>query len=127
MIPREKLASVYAAADVCVVPSHYESFGLVAIEAMACGTPVVASDVGGLRYTVVHRETGLLAPVQDDRAFAGSIRLLLDDPALAGRMGREGARLVRQLFTWSAVAERLEGHYANVAVRLGARGVGKGA
>jgi glycosyltransferase involved in cell wall biosynthesis len=127
MVPREKLASVYAAADVCVVPSHYESFGLVAIEAMACGTPVVASDVGGLRYTVVHRETGLLAPVRDDRAFAGSIRLLLDDPALAARMGREGTRLVRQLFTWSAVAERLEGLYASVAVRLGTRGVGKGA
>ncbi|MFN3430997.1 MAG: glycosyltransferase, partial [Candidatus Sericytochromatia bacterium] len=105
--------------------SHYESFGLVAIEAMACGTPVVASDVGGLRYTVVHRETGLLAPVLDDRAFAASLRLLLEDPALRARMGHEGARLVRRLFTWSAVAERLEGLYAGVSARLGARGVGK--
>jgi glycosyltransferase involved in cell wall biosynthesis len=52
----------YAAADVCVVPSHYEPFGLVAIEAMASGTPVVASNVGGLQFTVVHEETGLLAP-----------------------------------------------------------------
>lgn len=111
MVPPDRLATVYAAADVCVVPSHYESFGLVAIEAMGCGTPVVASDVGGLRYSVVHRETGLLAPVQNQRAFAAAIRLLLDDAPLRARMGREGVRLVQGTYTWRAVAARLEGHY----------------
>jgi glycosyltransferase involved in cell wall biosynthesis len=116
MVPPDRLATVYAAADVCVVPSHYESFGLVAIEAMGCGTPVIASDVGGLRYSVVHRETGLLARVRDDRAFAGAIRLLLDDPSLRTRMGREGIRLVQGTYTWRAVAERLEGHYQAAAV-----------
>ncbi|HEY9720850.1 MAG TPA: glycosyltransferase [Oscillatoriaceae cyanobacterium] len=109
-----RLPLVYGAADLCVVPSHYESFGLVAIEAMGCGTPVVASEVGGLRYTVIHRETGLLVPPRNDEAFAGAITLLLDDPALRARMGAAGARLVQRVFTWDAVAERLEGLYQSL-------------
>lgn len=106
-----ELASVYAAADLVVVPSHYESFGLVAVEAMACGTPVVASDVGGLRYTVIHRETGLLAPARDPVAFARAIGCLLDEPALRLHMGQAGARLVDKLFRWERVAEQLEALY----------------
>lgn len=123
----EALAAVYSAADLCVVPSHYESFGLVSIEAMGCGTPVVASDVGGLRYSVVHRETGLLAPAQDEQAFAGSIRLLLADEPLRARMGRAGARLVQRMFTWRAVAERLEALYDGLAADRRPRRVGNGA
>lgn len=69
----ENLHLYYAAADVSVVPSHYEPFGLVAIEAMASGTPVVASDVGGLQFTVIPEITGLLAPAKDDAAFAKAI------------------------------------------------------
>lgn len=113
----EALAPVYRAADVVVVPSHYESFGLVAIEAMACGTPVVASDTGGLRYAVVHRETGLLAPVRDEAAFASAIGLILGDPGLRARMGRDAARLVASMYTWDAVAAKLEGVYAGLGAR----------
>lgn len=113
-LDHDRLAMAYGAADVVVVPSHYESFGLVAVEAMACGVPVVASEVGGLRYSVVHRETGLLVPARDARAFSAAIALLLADPALARRMGAEGARLVQRLFTWRAVAARLEALYREV-------------
>src|SRR5262249_7174131 len=67
--PQEALAQYYAAADVLVMPSHYESFGMVVLEAMACGTPVVASRVGGLTSTVVHERTGLLVPVGAWHAF----------------------------------------------------------
>ena len=112
-VERERLPEVYAAADVCVVPSRYESFGLVAVEAMGCGTPVVASETGGLRYSIVHRETGLLAPPGDHEAFASAIGLLLDDPALRASMGLAASRLVGRMFTWSAVARRLESVYAS--------------
>ncbi len=115
----EALAPVYRAADVVVVPSHYESFGLVAIEAMGCGTPVVASDTGGLRYAVVHRETGLLAPVRDEAAFAAALGLLVDDEALRARMGRAAARLVASLYTWDAVAAKLEGLYGGLVAQPG--------
>jgi glycosyltransferase involved in cell wall biosynthesis len=111
-VDQADLGMVYSAADLCVVPSHYESFGMVAIEAMACGTPVVASEVGGLRYSVVHRETGLLAKPQDPASFASGISLLLDDHVLRDAMGRSGARLVGELFTWDAIAARLEDVYA---------------
>lgn len=73
----------YGAADVSVVPSHYEPFGLVAIEAMACGTPVIASDVGGLKFTVVPEETGLLVPPKDVDAFANAIDRILSQEAWA--------------------------------------------
>lgn len=116
-VEQERLAMVYSAADVCVVPSHYESFGMVAIEAMACGTPVVASDVGGLRYSVVHRETGLLARARDPESFASAISLLLEDRPLREVMGRSGARLVAELFTWDAIASRLEDLYASLVAR----------
>ena len=64
------------------MPSHYESFGMVVLEAMACGAPVVASDVGGLASTVVHEQTGLLVPVGDTMAFAQAILRLLRSPEL---------------------------------------------
>lgn len=110
-VGREKLPFVFSAADLCVVPSHYESFGLVAIEAMACGTPVVASDVGGLRFSVIHRVTGLLAPARDEAAFADAIGLLLDSPDMRTAMGEAAQALVKRAFTWDAVAERLETTY----------------
>jgi hypothetical protein len=66
MVGHDRLPLYYIAADVSVVPSHYESFGLVALEAMACGTPVVASDVGGLKFSVVSEQTGLLVTAQSE-------------------------------------------------------------
>ena len=78
-VDHERLPLYYNAADVCVVPSHYESFGLVAVEAMASGVPVVASRVGGLTGTVQDGETGYLIPWLCPEPFAERIELLLDN------------------------------------------------
>ncbi|MEG4282316.1 glycosyltransferase family 1 protein [Microcoleus sp. A006_D1] len=106
-LSRDILPAYYAAADVCVVPSHYEPFGLVAIEAMACRTPVVVSDVGGLKYTVVSRETGLLAPPKNAAAFAGAIDRLLVDSVWRQQLGQAGRRRVQTYFSWDGVASQL--------------------
>jgi D-inositol-3-phosphate glycosyltransferase len=106
-----QLPAYYAAADVCVVPSHYEPFGLVAIEAMASGTPVVASDVGGLQYTVVPEETGLLAPPQDEAAFAAAIARILTNPSWQKQLGEASRKRVQAHFSWDGVATQLSDLY----------------
>jgi D-inositol-3-phosphate glycosyltransferase len=108
------LSIYYAAADVCVVPSHYEPFGLVAIEAMASRTPVVASRVGGLQFTVVPDVTGLLVRPQDDEQFASSIDAILNDPALRDEMGNAGHDRVIKSFSWSGVGLRLSQLYTHL-------------
>lgn len=113
-IPQSGLPSYYAAADICVVPSLHEMFGLVALEAMACGTPVVASDAGGLRELVRHGETGLLCRPGDAAALAGALDALLGDASLAERMGVQGAFRAER-FTWDASAARLAAVYEQVA------------
>ncbi len=112
-VPQERLPLYYNAADVCAVPSFYESFGLVALEAMACGVPVVAARVGGLSATVRDGENGFLVPWRDPAAFAERIGWLMRDPALRGRMGR-AARLTAQRFTWSGVSRQLEALYVRL-------------
>jgi D-inositol-3-phosphate glycosyltransferase len=104
------LAYYYSAAEVCVVPSYYESFGLVALEAMACGTPVIASRVGGLQHTIEEGETGFLVPAGDAQALAQKLRLVLCDAELRERLGRN-ARLSTQAYTWKAVADRMQAVY----------------
>jgi len=101
------LPMYYAAADVCVVPSHYEPFGLVAIEAMACRTPVVASDVGGLKFTVVPEVNGLLVPPQDETAFAKAIDRILSDPTLRDNLGQTARQRVEIVLSWDSVASQL--------------------
>lgn len=110
-VEHAELAFYYAAADVCVVPSHYEPFGLVAIEAMASSTPVVASEVGGLKYTVVNEETGLLAPPKDPAAFATAIARILDDPQWRDRLGKAARARVESQFSWDGVAKQLDELY----------------
>lgn len=110
----EILPVYYAAADVCVVPSHYEPFGLVAIEAMSCGTPVVASDVGGLQFTVVPEETGLLAPPKDDVAFAAAIDRILLDSNFRNRLGQAARVRVENKFSWEGVAKQLSDLYTQL-------------
>ena len=110
----DTLPSYYAAADVCVVPSHYEPFGLVAIEAMASETPVVASDVGGLQYTVVPEETGLLAPPKDDTAFAVAIDRILANPEWAKELGKKARVRVEKQFSWDGVASQLGELYTHL-------------
>ena len=102
--PQEALARYYAAADVFVMPSHYESFGMVVLEAMACGTPVVASEVGGLPSTVIHGDSGLLVPSGDWRAFAQAISRLLASPHLQRAMRQAGPERARA-FAWPHVVE----------------------
>ena len=85
--PHTRLAEFYRAAEVCIVPSRAESFGLVALEAAACGTPVVAASVGGLRSLVDDGTTGFLVDSRDPAAYAAPVATLLDDPQLAAEMG----------------------------------------
>ena len=110
-IGHDLLPLYYTAADVCVIPSHYEPFGLVAIEAMACGTPVVASDVGGLRFTVMPEETGLLVPPQNVDAFAGAIDRILADEIWAQKLRKQASIRVQQNFSWTGVAIQLSDLY----------------
>lgn len=113
-ISDELLPAYYTAADVCVVPSHYEPFGLVAIEAMACGTPVVASDVGGLQFTVVSEETGLLAPPKDEVAFAEAIARILSNPDWRNQLSQGARKRVEEKFSWDGVAHQLSELYTQL-------------
>jgi D-inositol-3-phosphate glycosyltransferase len=111
MVGHDRLALYYTAADVCVIPSHYEPFGLVAIEAMACGTPVVASDVGGLKFTVISEETGLLVPPQDVSEFARAIGRLLTDEVWSRKIRKQASTRVQENFSWTGVAIQLSDLY----------------
>ncbi|NWF60684.1 MAG: glycosyltransferase family 1 protein [Fischerella sp.] len=113
-LSQEILPSYYAAADVCVVPSHYEPFGLVAIEAMASYTPVVASDVGGLQFTVVPEETGLLAPPQDVDAFAIAIDRIISSQQWRDQLGQGARTRVETKFSWDGVASQLSELYTQL-------------
>ncbi|HLB28498.1 MAG TPA: glycosyltransferase, partial [Dehalococcoidia bacterium] len=103
----------YSAADVCLVPSYYESFGIAALEAMACGTAVVAARVGGLAGLIADGETGYLVTEHRPEAFSQRLELLLGDPALRRRLG-EAARAVAEGFSWRAVADALEAVYGGL-------------
>jgi D-inositol-3-phosphate glycosyltransferase len=97
--PRQELFRWYCVADVVGVPSYNESFGLVALEAQACGRPVVATDVGGLRHAVQDGETGLLVDGHDKNRWADALEELLDDPARRRTLGRNAA-LHAARFSW---------------------------
>jgi D-inositol-3-phosphate glycosyltransferase len=114
--PHHLLSTYYRAADVSVVPSRSESFGLVALEAAACGTPVVAAAVGGLRTLVEHGRTGFLVDERDPRQYAAYLDELLDEPDRARRMGAAAA-LGSWDYTWSTTAARLRRLYADLTAR----------
>jgi D-inositol-3-phosphate glycosyltransferase len=114
--PHAQLAEYYRAADVCLVPSRTESFGLVALEAAACGTPVVAASVGGLRSLVDDARTGFLVEGRDPVDFATLIALLLDDTDRAAEMSVNAAEQSRR-YSWSATAGRLRRSYSDLAAR----------
>jgi D-inositol-3-phosphate glycosyltransferase len=122
-VQHEDLASYYAAADICVVPSHYEPFGLVAIEAMAARTPVVASNVGGLKFSVVDKVTGLLVPPQDEAAVAQAINSILSNPQWREQLGKNARKRVEAKFSWNGVASQLDQQYlselSNLYAELG--------
>jgi D-inositol-3-phosphate glycosyltransferase len=109
----EALSTYYRAADLCVVPSMSESFGLVALEAAACGTPVVASAVGGLTNLVADGVTGFLVEARDAEGFARRLGQLARDPLLAAEMGHAAAMRARD-YTWPAAAQQLHDLYDEI-------------
>ena len=113
-VDQRDLPLYMAAADVVVVPSLYESFGMVALEGLACGRPVVASAAGGLQLTVHHGENGYLAPVGDVEAFANFLAAILRNPVLAQRMSLR-ARRSAEPYGWPAIAERVRCLYDSLA------------
>ncbi len=114
--PHHMLSTYYRAADVVLVPSRSESFGLVALEAAACGTPVVAAAVGGLRTLVDHGRTGFLVEGRDPEVFAAYTEQILDNPALADQLAAGAAHRARDV-TWSTAAARLRRIYADLTAR----------
>lgn len=112
--PHELLSSYYRAADVCLVPSRSESFGLVALEASACGTPVVASSVGGLRTLVDDGATGFLVEDPGAKQFAAAVRRILDEPLAAERMSTASVLAARR-YTWRSAAAALRALYEELA------------
>lgn len=114
--PHHILSTYYRAADAVVVPSRSESFGLVALEAAACGVPVVASAVGGLLTLIDHGETGYLVPDRDPVTFAHYLHEIIDHPSHAAALGRRGAERARR-YTWSFAAARLRRLYADLGTR----------
>jgi D-inositol-3-phosphate glycosyltransferase len=114
--PHERLATFYRAVDVCLVPSRTESFGLVALEAAACGTPVVAAGVGGLRSLVDDGATGFLVDGRDPLDFAAPVAMLLADGDLGATISSTAAARSRQ-YAWSITAARLRRLYADLVAR----------
>ncbi len=114
--PHNRLADFYRAADVCIVPSRAESFGLVALEAAACGTPVVAASVGGLRSLVDDGTTGFLVEGHDPAAYAAPVATLLDNPELAAEIGATASAHSRR-YSWSTTAARLRRLYGDLVAR----------
>jgi D-inositol-3-phosphate glycosyltransferase len=104
--PHELLSSYYRAADVCIVPSRSESFGLVALESAACGTPVVASAVGGLTTLVDHGRTGFLVEDPTPERYAAAVRRIFDEPLAAERLSTASVLRART-YTWRAAAGAL--------------------
>jgi D-inositol-3-phosphate glycosyltransferase len=111
------LPDYYRAADLCLVPSHHETFGMAALEAMACGATVVASRVGGLATTIQDGVTGVLVPPRDDVALAGAIAALLADAPRRRTLGRHASRSA-QGFAWPLVARALIDLYGELVPDL---------
>lgn len=117
-VPHESLPPIYRAADLVLMPSRSESFGLVALEAQATGIPVVASSVGGLRVAVAHERSGLLVEGHEPAAYAEAMLRVLSDRALEDRMRRE-ARRHAGAFSWDRTADQLLSSYGELVPGLG--------
>jgi D-inositol-3-phosphate glycosyltransferase len=108
---RDLLKFYYSAADVFVTTPWYEPFGITPLEAMACGTPVIGANVGGIKYSVIDGETGVLVPPNDADILARSIDQLVSDKALLERMGRNGVKRVNADFSWHMIARQADQLY----------------
>jgi glycosyltransferase involved in cell wall biosynthesis len=114
---QDEMPSVYRSADVVVCAPWYEPFGIVPLEAMACGRPVVASRVGGLIDTVVEESTGMHVPPRDEDAVAAAVAELLDDPGKADAYGAAGRARVENRYSWTRVAADTERVYERLIGR----------
>ena len=103
---QDKLPYYYSAAEVLVMPSHYESFGMVALEAMACGTPVIASEVGGLAYLVRDGETGFTIPAEEPDTLCEKLSWLLNDSVLHAKMSGQAAEYAQD-YAWEKIAKQI--------------------
>ena len=112
-ISRNRLPEYYSQADIFVLPSVYEPFGIVILEAMAARLPVVASNVGGIPEIVKNNKTGLLMPSKEPKALASAIEALVDDAHLRKIMGAAGRRRVERYFTWERIAKKTLEIYEN--------------
>ncbi len=113
---QDTLPYYYSAAEAVLMPSHYESFGMVALEAMACGTPVVASEVGGLAYLVRDGETGFHFPAEDAQALSEKLIALIEDNELRARMAQKATEVAKE-YDWEKIAVRIVEVYKNVLGR----------
>jgi D-inositol-3-phosphate glycosyltransferase len=111
---RDVLKYYYAAADVFVTTPWYEPFGMTPLEAMACGTPVIGANVGGIKYSVADGETGYLVPPKDPAALADRLAVLLSDDEMAARFSRNAVRRIEAMFTWPKIAGTMAGLYEQV-------------
>ena len=103
---QDQLPYYYSIAEVCVLPSRYESFGMVALEAMSCSTPVIASKVGGLTSFIQDEITGFLVPEEDEKSLAEKILKLLKHPFLKDRLGMQARRRAKE-FSWHTIAYQM--------------------
>lgn len=106
-VPNKKLPYYYSAANFCVVPSGYEPFGIVPLEAMACSTPVIVSQVGGLQFSVKDGETGLHAQAQNHEDFAQKIQTLLQDKKHQVQYGKNGRQRILDMFSWDSISDKI--------------------
>jgi glycosyltransferase involved in cell wall biosynthesis len=117
-VSREDVPALIRSSDVVVCTPWYEPFGIVPLEAMSCGRPVVGAAVGGLLDTVVDGVTGVLVPPKDPERLAGALKELLEDPVLRRRMGRAGMARVAEKYTWPKVAADTERVYHRIMAPL---------
>jgi D-inositol-3-phosphate glycosyltransferase len=110
---QDTLPYYYSAAEVLVMPSHYESFGMVALEAMACGTPVIASQVGGLPFLVKDGVTGYVVPDEDIDTLSQRLAVLISQPAVRQQMGDQ-ACAEAQNYSWEKITGRILQVYEKV-------------
>ncbi|WP_457972743.1 glycosyltransferase [Arthrobacter sp. D1-17] len=110
-VSREEMPAIFRSADAVACTPWYEPFGIVPLEAMACGVPVVAAAVGGLTDSVVNHGTGLHVPPRDPEAIADALATLLASPELRGKLGRAGERRAKARFSWSRIAAETEKAY----------------
>ncbi len=114
---REVLKYYYSAADVFVTTPWYEPFGITPVEAMACGTPVIGSNVGGIKFTVKDGETGYLVPPNEPNAIAERISHLYENPQLLAQFGTVGRQRAQDLFTWQQVTNAVAALYEDVLAK----------